>query len=463
MDQDIGELYNLAAAAFNNGVLSEAIDAWSKVIQLIRSADGELDKVNLAKVSVNLGNTYLRASQWSKAIDTYDIAIDECEERTAEIYHRRAICLRNLKREEEANQWDEAALDIDTSYFEARRSIVISYIQQQNWELAEAWARNAVEWNETDPNIALDLCFIFLKQKKPADAAAEASRIREELGDKSERAVKLHAAALAGVAEEYGALGDYEESASAWEGAADIEATESRIYNSGLMHMRAAERNGESTINDLHIQGAIQQFTKVTSMNPNLVQAHTGLGLVYLAANEPYQATLSFAKASTLNPNDYELQFNYGVALVKCNQHKESVPKFKKALSIKPDFVQAQKALEIVEAAIREGKEPDQEQIAPPPPPPNPEPARPSSPALWFIQDDRVPEDFEGVGGDMYTKTDLVGAAGNEEWAKVIDMTHREMYLSVKEFNSTFHMPKAEFYRLPKWRRNDLKRKARLF
>lgn len=461
MSEDIAELFGLAATAFNTGQLDEAIKNWSKIIPLLRSAD-ELDLDTLKKVAINLGNSYLRSNQWNKAIETYDIAIDECEERTAEIYHRRAMALQNLKWLDEALQWYEAAIDADPSYFESRRSIVICHMQTENWELAEAWARNAVEWNETDSNIALDLCFILLKQKKPSDAAAEASRIREELGD-SERARKLQAAALAGVAEEYKALEDFAESASAYAEAGKIEPTESRIYNSGLMHMRAAERNGEHSINDGEIEAAITQFTKVIGMNPNLVQAHVGLGLVYLAANEPHQASLAFTSAALLNPNDHELQFNWGVALVKCNQYKESIGKFKKALSIVPAFEPAKNALEIVDAAIAAGTEPDAESIAPPPPPANPEPTRPQSPSRWFLQPERVPEiDFDGLSGEIYSKSDLIGATG-EEWGSVVDLSHREMYLSIDEFYSTFNMTKAEFYSLQKWRRNELKRRARLF
>lgn len=38
-----------------------------------------------------------------------------------------------------------------------------------------------------------------------------------------------------------------------------------------------------------------------------------------------------------------------------------------------------------------------------------------------------------------------------------------QRHLSPSEFEAVFQLSQAEFYQLPKWRRNELKRRARLF
>ncbi|XP_054720732.1 uncharacterized protein LOC129230359 [Uloborus diversus] len=44
-----------------------------------------------------------------------------------------------------------------------------------------------------------------------------------------------------------------------------------------------------------------------------------------------------------------------------------------------------------------------------------------------------------------------------------VDRCHLERHLSNEEFQALFHLTRLQFYRLPEWRRNDLKRRARLF
>ncbi|ROT61862.1 Actin-binding LIM protein 1 [Penaeus vannamei] len=44
-----------------------------------------------------------------------------------------------------------------------------------------------------------------------------------------------------------------------------------------------------------------------------------------------------------------------------------------------------------------------------------------------------------------------------------VDRCHLERHLSDAEFEMIFHMSRMDFYRLPEWRRNDLKRRCKLF
>ncbi|VDN97875.1 unnamed protein product [Rodentolepis nana] len=46
---------------------------------------------------------------------------------------------------------------------------------------------------------------------------------------------------------------------------------------------------------------------------------------------------------------------------------------------------------------------------------------------------------------------------------KGVDRTRLEFYLSDVEFQKVFKLSRAAFYRLPEWKRNDLKRRVDLF
>ncbi|KAG8188427.1 hypothetical protein JTE90_007995 [Oedothorax gibbosus] len=52
---------------------------------------------------------------------------------------------------------------------------------------------------------------------------------------------------------------------------------------------------------------------------------------------------------------------------------------------------------------------------------------------------------------------------GNYRLPGDIDRCHLERHLSNEEFQAIFHVSRLEFYRLPEWRRNDLKKRAKLF
>lgn len=44
-----------------------------------------------------------------------------------------------------------------------------------------------------------------------------------------------------------------------------------------------------------------------------------------------------------------------------------------------------------------------------------------------------------------------------------VDRCHLERHLSDTDFEMVFHMTRMDFYRLPEWRRNELKRRAKFF
>eukprot|EP01090_Pellita_catalonica_P022232 TRINITY_DN8565_c0_g1_i1.p1 TRINITY_DN8565_c0_g1~~TRINITY_DN8565_c0_g1_i1.p1 ORF type:complete len:215 (-),score=30.90 TRINITY_DN8565_c0_g1_i1:3-647(-) len=51
----------------------------------------------------------------------------------------------------------------------------------------------------------------------------------------------------------------------------------------------------------------------------------------------------------------------------------------------------------------------------------------------------------------------------NGDFPASVDTSVKEEYLSDEEFHKVFHMPKDEFARLPAWKKNSLRKKAKLF
>ena len=88
-------------------------------------------------------------------------------------------------------------------------------------------------------------------------------------------------------------------------------------------------------------------------------------------------------------------------------------------------------------------------------------PARAASPSAFFAAAEAPPDGFEGL---VLPLAALRGAAAAAASATPgYDAKIREAYLSAAEFESTFGMTKAAFFKLPKWKRGELKKKAELF
>ncbi|KAM4534393.1 villin-1 isoform 1-T1 [Odontesthes bonariensis] len=66
-------------------------------------------------------------------------------------------------------------------------------------------------------------------------------------------------------------------------------------------------------------------------------------------------------------------------------------------------------------------------------------------------------------GGGMYLHPEVLVNKSSSELPQGVDPSQREDYLSDEDFESLFGTNRLDFQRLPKWRQNDLKKKAGLF
>jgi tetratricopeptide (TPR) repeat protein len=471
--QEVAVAYNSAAASFNAGRVDEALALWESCVEPLSAAMQEAagegsDEARelLSKVHVNRGNACLRSGRFEDAIECYDRAVEDCEVREGLVYHRRALALRELRRFDEAADWEAAAVDAkDGDYQEARRGKTACYMALEDWERAEEAAREAVEAKEDDLPAVVELGFVLLRANKYGDAAAELGRARGELRDTSEQTAKLYASSLGLMAEELAKEGDLEEAAAAYEAAAQAETTVGRVYNGAVLRARAAERAGETSRHGQHFAKAIDGYFHAISLDPHFFPAHTGLGMAFMACAEFSTAAEVLANALALKDDDPRYLYNLGVALMTSERAKDAEPRFARALSLSPGFEQAASALAVVREAIAAGRQVSKDEA------PEadsgekePEVERPYSPSQWYTDPERTEADFDGYGdGMMFPLSCLTSNLKAGDLPEGVDPRCREVYLSAKEFKKVFGMPKKDYYMLPKWKRNELKRGRKLF
>ncbi|KAL5963463.1 Villin-5 [Taenia solium] len=85
----------------------------------------------------------------------------------------------------------------------------------------------------------------------------------------------------------------------------------------------------------------------------------------------------------------------------------------------------------------------------------------PSYPSVVYPPPYTMSTKLEGSPAKEIPYKDLVASLGRPP--KGIDRTKLEMYLSNLEFEEVFQLSRVAFYRLPEWKRNDLKRRVDLF
>lgn len=86
---------------------------------------------------------------------------------------------------------------------------------------------------------------------------------------------------------------------------------------------------------------AMALFREVLSENPIAVDAHVGIGQIYLSAGHWSQAEPAFARAAKLSPRDFGAQYGHGVALQMMQRFVEAVRAYHRALTIEPENVGA--------------------------------------------------------------------------------------------------------------------------
>jgi len=89
------------------------------------------------------------------------------------------------------------------------------------------------------------------------------------------------------------------------------------------------------------IAESIAEHEKALEINPQLIQAHVNLIILYGKLGQAEKAEKHYRAAIEINPNQAESHYNYGVLLVGQEKYREAAEAFKKALEINPYYAEA--------------------------------------------------------------------------------------------------------------------------
>jgi tetratricopeptide (TPR) repeat protein len=103
-------------------------------------------------------------------------------------------------------------------------------------------------------------------------------------------------------------------------------------YSRGLVHSRLEQH-----------QQAIQDLTKSLSLNPQHACAYNVRGWSHLELGQNQQAVEDYSKAIDLDPDDANAFFNRGLAYLRLEQYQRAVEDFNKNLSFDPKHVSSYK------------------------------------------------------------------------------------------------------------------------
>ena len=89
------------------------------------------------------------------------------------------------------------------------------------------------------------------------------------------------------------------------------------------------------------IEEATRENEEALEIDPNEVQAHINLIILYGRAGQIEKAKQHYAAAVSLSPNRADAYYNYGVLLFKQREHREAEQAFELALQINPFYAEA--------------------------------------------------------------------------------------------------------------------------
>jgi len=93
----------------------------------------------------------------------------------------------------------------------------------------------------------------------------------------------------------------------------------------------------DSTLQATMLAGSVEAFTKATAMQPNNLEAKTGLGVAYVngGAPSPMQGISLLLEVVGKDPNNWNANFNLGLFSMKSGQFDKAVIRFTKLIEMK--------------------------------------------------------------------------------------------------------------------------------
>jgi tetratricopeptide (TPR) repeat protein len=98
----------------------------------------------------------------------------------------------------------------------------------------------------------------------------------------------------------------------------------------------AASTRGLAHLAQDEFDAASASFAMAIALDPTLVAAHTGLGVVFARQGQPDRAIASFRRAATLDPASFEAHYNLGNLLLERGQAADALPPLQQAVALAP-------------------------------------------------------------------------------------------------------------------------------
>lgn len=90
---------------------------------------------------------------------------------------------------------------------------------------------------------------------------------------------------------------------------------------------------------------ALAKFGLALEENPDLIDAHKGMGNIWRQRGDYTKAKLSYQTATNINPNDFDARYYYGLMQHLLGEVQEAIRTYLQALAINPDSPEANRDL----------------------------------------------------------------------------------------------------------------------
>lgn len=136
----------------------------------------------------------------------------------------------------------------------------------------------------------------------------------------------------------YKEMGLKDEAISAAKSAIELDPDYGDAIN--LLGEMALERGRLEEANK-YLEEAYQYFTQVLKLEPNHLEAHNNLGVIYFHRSKMEDALREFSQAAAIDPNSAEAHNNLGSLFLAQGSYDKAKDAFQKAMKIKPGYSEA--------------------------------------------------------------------------------------------------------------------------
>ena len=103
-----------------------------------------------------------------------------------------------------------------------------------------------------------------------------------------------------------------------------------------------------------NIKEAQNLYNKILGIDPNYVNAHNNLGVIFQGLREYQKAKECYEKAIKINPNYADAYYNLGVIFKELKEYQKAKECFEKTIKINPNYVNAHNNLGTIFIGLKE-------------------------------------------------------------------------------------------------------------